>query len=203
MMQSRRLLLRGAVLGLGLLLLGWALSSTITVTTSGTTAGDDSLGTQQPTAGPEGHPAIQIPVSGVKSGQLRDTYGAPRSGGRLHEAIDILAPKGTPVRAAVPGTVAQIHRSEGGGRTVYQYGPDSSWIYFYAHLNRYANELDKNRQLQRGQVIGYVGDTGNAPDGVYHLHFAIWTIDDPDNFWHGAAINPYPLLKESRRLGAP
>lgn len=149
-----------------------------------------------------GEDPLRIPVAGIDTAQLQNTYRASRSGGRTHNAIDIMADQGTPVYAAVDGTVARLHWSDAGGHTIYQYGPDSSWVYFYAHLNRYAGELSEGEELEQGEVLGYVGDTGNAPEGVYHLHFAIWSIDSPANFWHGDVVNPYPLLQEGRRPGA-
>jgi hypothetical protein len=138
---------------------------------------------------------LLIPVAGVRADQLRDTYDDARSEGRVHNAIDIMAAKDTPVLAAADGTVVRLFQSEKGGTTIYVRGTDDHTIYYYAHLDRYADGLAENRFVRRGDLIAYVGDTGNAGAGNYHLHFAIWTVDDPKRFWNGNDINPYPLLR--------
>lgn len=150
--------------------------------------------------GPAG---LAIPVAGVQSDDLIDTFTQARAGGaRRHDAIDIMAPHGTPVVAAAPGTVERLFLSEGGGGiTVYVRSPDRRWSYYYAHLQRYAPGLKEGQQIKRGQVIGYVGSTGNAnPEGP-HLHFAINRMT-PEDDWHGGeTINPYPLLAGERVSG--
>jgi hypothetical protein len=138
--------------------------------------------------------SLLIPVQGVRPEQLRDTYDDARSEGRVHNAIDIMAAKGTPVLAAADGTVIRLFQSDKGGTTVYVRGTDEHTIYYYAHLSAYADGLAENKFIRRGEVIAYVGDTGNAGAGNYHLHFAIWTVEDPKRFWNGNDINPYPLL---------
>jgi murein DD-endopeptidase MepM/ murein hydrolase activator NlpD len=144
-------------------------------------------------AGPSG---MLIPVVGIHPAQLSDTYSQARAGGaRIHDAIDIMAPRGTPVVAAAEGTVEKLFFSNGGGGiTVYVRSPDRAWIYYYAHLNGYAPGLAEGQQIRRGDPIGFVGSTGNAsPDGP-HLHFAIMRMGPADRWWQGTAINPYPLL---------
>jgi murein DD-endopeptidase MepM/ murein hydrolase activator NlpD len=136
-----------------------------------------------------------IPVQGVAPGDLVDTFEAARSQGREHNAIDILAPRGTPVLAAVDGRIVRLFYSEKGGKTIYQLGPDHRTVYYYAHLDRYADSLRAGLPVRQGTVIGYVGDTGNAVPGNHHLHFAIWTIEDTTQFWDGVNVNPYPLLR--------
>jgi murein DD-endopeptidase MepM/ murein hydrolase activator NlpD len=138
--------------------------------------------------------SLLIPVQGVRPEQLRDTYTDARSEGRVHNAIDIMAAKGTPVIAAADGTVIRLFQSDKGGTTVYVRGTDDHTIYYYAHLSAYADGLAENKFIRRGETIAYVGDTGNAVAGNYHLHFAIWTVEDPKRFWNGTDINPYPLL---------
>lgn len=143
--------------------------------------------------GPTG---LAIPVSGIKPGQLVDTYTQARAGGaRTHDAIDIMAAEGTPVIAAAPGRVEKLFFSDGGGGiTAYVRSPDQRWIYYYAHLQGYAPSLAEGQQVQRGQLVGRVGHTGNAnPDGP-HLHFAIFRMNPGESWWQGTAINPYPLL---------
>lgn len=138
--------------------------------------------------------ALVIPVSGVQPGQLVDTYTQSRGAGRRHDAIDIMAPAGTPVLAAVDGRVVKLFASEAGGITLYQFDREERYVYYYAHLQGYAPGIEEGRELRRGEVLGYVGSTGNAsPDGP-HLHFAIALLD-PDKRWHGGTpVNPYPLL---------
>jgi len=137
---------------------------------------------------------LVMPVVGVRPEQLTDTFTQSRSEGRAHNAIDIIAPRGTPVRAAVAGRVVKLFRSERGGITLYQHGPDGRTIYYYAHLDRYADGMAEGRELRRGEVIGYVGDTGNATPGNCHLHFQIYVPTDPKSIWDGTPVNPYPLL---------
>lgn len=146
---------------------------------------------------------LAIPVAGIKVAQLTDTFTQARAGGaRRHDAIDIMAPSGTPVVAAAPGTVEKLFFSDGGGGvTAYVRSPDGRWSYYYAHLQRYAPGLREGQRVKRGQVIGYVGSTGNAnPEGP-HLHFAINRMA-PGEKWHqGAPINPYPLLAGEKASG--
>jgi murein DD-endopeptidase MepM/ murein hydrolase activator NlpD len=136
---------------------------------------------------------LAIPVAGVRPEGLVNTFDEARGEGR-HDALDILAPRGTPVLAAADGVVLRLFTSERGGLTIYQLGPDERTVYYYAHLDGYAEGLADGQRLARGEVIGYVGDTGNAAPGNTHLHFAMWRISDPADFWEGAPINPYPLL---------
>jgi murein DD-endopeptidase MepM/ murein hydrolase activator NlpD len=141
---------------------------------------------------------LMIPVIGVKHEDLRDTFNAARSEGRVHDAIDIIAVGGTPVVAATDGKIVKFFDSVRGGITVYQLGPDEHTVYYYAHLQRRADNLRENTFVKQGTLIGYVGDTGNSGAGNYHLHFAIWTVTDPKHFYDGTNINPYPLLKEGK-----
>ena len=138
---------------------------------------------------------LLIPVQGVRSEQLRDTFQDSRSEGRVHDAIDIAAPRGTPVLAATDGRIVKLWQSVPGGITIYQLGTDDHTIYYYAHLDRYADGLAEGRPVRRGEVIAYVGDTGNAGAGNYHLHFSIAIVSDPKRYWEGTNINPYPLLR--------
>jgi murein DD-endopeptidase MepM/ murein hydrolase activator NlpD len=139
-----------------------------------------------------------IPVQGVRPDQLQDTFMDARTEGRVHDAIDIPAPAGTPVVAAADGEVAKLFQSERGGTTIYQYSADKKLIYYYAHLQRYADDLVPGKFVRQGEAIAYVGDTGNAGAGNYHLHFSISVIPNPARYWEGTNINPYPLLRNSR-----
>ena len=146
-----------------------------------------------------GQVELIIPVAGVKPDQLIDTFDEARSEGRVHDAIDIIAPAGTPVLAATNGKILKLFQSERGGTTIYQLGPDEKTVYYYAHLERYADNLTEGSVVRQGDVIAYVGDTGNAGAGNYHLHFSIAAVLDPKRYWEGANINPYPLLRSTVR----
>lgn len=137
-----------------------------------------------------------IPVVGVRPDQLQDTFTDARSEGRAHDAIDIPAPAGTPVVAAADGEIIKLFQSERGGTTIYQLSTDKKLVFYYAHLQRYADGLVPGKFVRQGEVIGYVGDTGNAGAGNYHLHFSISVIADPKRYWEGSNINPYPLLRK-------
>jgi murein DD-endopeptidase MepM/ murein hydrolase activator NlpD len=135
-----------------------------------------------------------IPVAGVRSSELTDTYGAPRSGGRTHQGIDIFASEGTPVIAATAGVIVARDSSALGGLAIYQRDHDQRTIYFYGHLQRYRPDLKEGDLVRQGDVIAYVGETGNVPPGSAHLHFSIYTVTDPNRWWRGRNINPCDLL---------
>jgi murein DD-endopeptidase MepM/ murein hydrolase activator NlpD len=138
---------------------------------------------------------LAIPVVGVKSGDLLDTYDSARGSGRRHDAIDIMAREGTPVIAAADGTIEKLFFSKGGGGiTIYERSNDKRWIYYYAHLSAYAPGLAEGQQVRRGQVIARVGHTGDASASAPHLHFAINAMARGERWWQGTAINPYPVL---------
>jgi len=138
---------------------------------------------------------LLVPVEGVSPGQLRDTYNHARSGGRVHDAIDIHAPRGTPVLAVSDGVVIKLHYGARGGKSLYQLDDDGRTRYYYAHLDRYAPGVHQGVRVTRGQVIGYVGDTGNAQPGDYHLHFAIAILNNVSRWWGGTNVNPYDVLR--------
>lgn len=137
---------------------------------------------------------VLLPVSGIRPEQLSDTYNDLRGGTRIHEALDIMAARGTPVMAAVDGTVAKLFISDAGGLTVYEFDATSTHAYYYAHLDRYAPGLREGQALRQGEVIGYVGSTGNASPDAPHLHFAIFLLGPEKQWWKGTPVNPYPLL---------
>src|SRR5438067_7605180 len=142
---------------------------------------------------------LLIPVEGVKPSELRDTFDEARGEGRVHDAIDIPAPRGTPVLAAVDGRVVKLFQSAKGGTTVYQLASaDEHFVFYYAHLDRYADGLTEGLVARRGETIAYVGDTGNAGPGNTHLHFQIYRVADSKHFWTGENINPYPLLRNAQ-----
>lgn len=156
---------------------------------------EPTTGKSEATAILDARPLI-VPVDGIARGALRDNYSESRSGGRTHEALDIMAPRGTVVRAVEGGTVARLFTSKAGGITVYQFDPTSTFCYYYAHLDRYPEGLAEGQTLKRGDVIGYVGSTGNAAPDAPHLHFAVFRLGPERQWWKGEPINPYPLLAE-------
>ena len=137
-----------------------------------------------------------IPVAGVRPEQLLDTFDDARSEGRVHDAIDIAAAAETPVVAASDGQILKLFQSERGGTTIYQLNANQDLVFYYAHLSRYADGLAEGSIVKQGQVIAYVGDTGNAGAGNYHLHFSSAVVSDPKRYWEGTSINPYPLLHD-------
>jgi murein DD-endopeptidase MepM/ murein hydrolase activator NlpD len=138
---------------------------------------------------------LEIPVEGVKADQLVRSFEDSRSGSRSHEAIDILAPRNTPVKAVEDGTIAKLFESKAGGTTIYQFDPTGQFCYYYAHLERYAEGLSEGNTVKKGQVIGYVGTTGNAPKNTPHLHFAIFKLTAERHWWEGTPIDPYDILR--------
>ena len=143
-------------------------------------------------------PALRVPVQGVLLQDLRDTYTDQRAGGaRVHEAMDILAPRGTPVLAVDSGHIAKLFLSKPGGITLYQFDPTGRFAYYYAHLDRYAEGIAEGQTVQRGQLLGYVGSTGNANPEAPHLHFALLRLDAQKRWWKGTAMNPFPYLRET------
>lgn len=148
-----------------------------------------------PAPEPGAAPALMIPVVGVRPDQLIDNFSETRSEDRYHDAIDIPAPAGTPVIAAADGEIVRFWDSDRGGITIYQITADRKFVLYYAHLQRRADGINIGMTVRKGATIGYVGDTGNAGAGNFHLHFSIARITDPKRFWEGTNINPYPLLK--------
>ena len=144
---------------------------------------------------PEG---LLIPVAGIAANQLRDTFTDARGKGRKHDAIDIMAPQGTAVLAAEDGKVVRLFKSVPGGLTIYQFNATEQFCFYYAHLDRYAHGLTEGAQLRRGDVIGYVGFSGNADAAAPHLHFAIFVLGPEKRWWEGTAINPYPYLAQPK-----
>ena len=146
---------------------------------------------------------LSIPVRGMRADQLMPSFKQVR-GTRPHEAIDILAARGTPIVAVEDGKVAKLFTSKAGGLTVYQFDPVSRYAYYYAHLDRYEEGLSDGQSLRRGQVIGYVGSTGNADPKAPHLHFAIFRLGPERRWWQGTAIDPYPVfIKRLSLYGEP
>ena len=139
---------------------------------------------------------LLIPVEGVTRADLHDTFDE-RRGATRHEAIDIAGPRGTPVVAAGDGRVVKLFKSVAGGLTVYQFDPNEEFAYYYAHLDRYADGLAEGKVLKRGELVGYVGSTGDASASAPHLHFAIFRLGPERRWWRGTPINPYPFLHDA------
>jgi peptidoglycan LD-endopeptidase LytH len=140
--------------------------------------------------------SLVVPVAGVMPSELRSDFHAPRGGGaRRHNALDIPAPRGTPVISATSGRVLRLFNSKAGGIMVYAADATDRFILMYGHLDRYADGMKDGMRLERGQTIGYVGTTGNAPPNVPHLHFAIARTNNVSRWWNGTPIDPAPLFK--------
>jgi peptidoglycan LD-endopeptidase LytH len=139
--------------------------------------------------------ALTIPVEGVRRSALRDTFSETRGSNRAHEAIDIMAPRRTPVVGAQDGTIVKLFTSKAGGLTIYQFDTSQTFCYYYAHLDGYADGLQEGSRVRKGQLLGYVGSTGNASADAPHLHFAIFRLTPERQWWKGEPINPYPVLK--------
>jgi len=160
------------------------------------------------TPGPDGESSVPvagqngliIPVEGIAARSLVDTYRASRGGGsRVHNAIDIMAPRGTPILAAAAGTVERLHNSRLGGITIYIRSEDNQWVHYYAHLDARAPGLAAGARVETGQNIGTVGFTGNASPAGPHLHFAVYRMSAGQRWYQGTPVNPYPLLARSAR----
>ena len=141
-----------------------------------------------------------VPVDGVAKSKLSDSWGAPRDGGRTHKGIDIMAPKGTPVRAAAAGKVIKLFHSARGGTTIYQQSESGRIVFYYAHLDHYAAGVRAGSTVAKGDTIAFVGMSGNAP--VPHLHFEIQRADAGHKWWRGRAMDPYPVLMAGRMPAA-
>ncbi|HDS1655799.1 TPA: M23 family metallopeptidase [Stenotrophomonas maltophilia] len=205
-MRLSQLIVLGVLLGVGL---GWwlrrdaaeptpAFSPAMPLTVASTpTAEATTPSAPLPASADLAPDGLLLPVQGVLPSQLRDTFTDARSEGRVHDAIDIMADAGTPVLAVADGTVEKLFDSERGGLTIYQFEPSGRWCYYYAHLQRYADGLAEKQVIKRGEVIGYVGSTGNASAEAPHLHFEVHVLGPEKQWWKGESINPYPLLKQA------
>jgi peptidoglycan LD-endopeptidase LytH len=138
---------------------------------------------------------LELPVRGALSQERRDSFDDTRGSSRHQKAIDIMTPRNTPIVAVEDGTIARLFESEAGGTTVYQFDPATRYVYYYAHLEHYADGLKEGGHVQRGEVLGYAGTSGNAPKDTPHLHFAIFRLTEKKQWWQGAPIDPYDVLK--------
>jgi peptidoglycan LD-endopeptidase LytH len=141
---------------------------------------------------------LRVPIDGADVASWKGEFNQRRDGGsRGHEAVDILSPRNTPVHAVATGTIAKIFESKAGGHTVYQFEADGRLCYYYAHLERYADGLHEGQSVQQGDVIGYVGTSGNAPPNTPHLHFAVYQLDAEKRWWKGTPLDPYLVFSKS------
>lgn len=147
---------------------------------------------------------LLLPVRGVQLAKVQESFDAPRDGGRRHDAVDIMAPRGTPILAAIAGTVLRVGANALGGNVIWMADREDRFVFYYAHLERYARGVRQGDHIARGTVIGYVGTTGNAPPDVPHLHFQVMRITDTKRWWNGTPVNPLAFLIEdgSTRVAA-
>jgi peptidoglycan LD-endopeptidase LytH len=136
---------------------------------------------------------LEVPIEGSDVESWKGGF-AERRGNRAHEAVDILAPRNTPVHAVTDGTIAKLFVSKQGGNTIYQFDPSGQFAYYYAHLERYADGLHEGQSVKKGDAIGYVGTSGNAPPGTPHLHFGVFQLADDRRWWQGRAVDPYDVF---------
>ena len=162
----------------------------------------------EPTGAPPDLPAVEelarrglrLPIDSMDPEPLQGAFDERRSGGtRAHEAVEILAPRNTPVHAVENGTIAKLFLSRAGGKTIYQFDPSGRFSYYYAHLERYAKGIREGASVSRGDVIGYVGTSGNAPPNTPHRHFAIFQLTPGRHWWEGTAIDPHPVFQRAAR----
>ena len=144
---------------------------------------------------------LRVPVAGVARAAVTDTWGQARSEGRQHHGTDIMAGGGTPVLAVAGGTVEKLFQSRLGGTTLYERSADRRWTFYYAHLASYAPGVHEGQKVLPGQLLGFVGDTGDAGPGNYHLHFSLTRTDPRQKWYEGEDVNPFPYL--SRPISLP
>jgi murein DD-endopeptidase MepM/ murein hydrolase activator NlpD len=143
------------------------------------------------------HP-LMVPVEGISPSALSDTYHQARSGGRIHMATDILAMRGTPVLAAAPGRIIKLANSGVGGITIYVADASGRYVHYYAHLMGYAPKVKEGLEVEEGDVIGFVGTTGNASPETPHLHFQVMRSDA--NYWNGTPIDVRGFITKPGRM---
>lgn len=158
---------------------------------AGATPAAAALATPAPAAA-----RLMVPVEGFKLSQLSDNFDQPRGKQRHHEALDIMAPRGSKVLAATDGKVVKLFNSKPGGLTIYQFDPTETYAYYYAHLDHYADGIKEGSIVKRGDLIGYVGSTGNASADAPHLHFAVVELTPQKQWWKGTPLNPFPMLAD-------
>jgi murein DD-endopeptidase MepM/ murein hydrolase activator NlpD len=166
--------------------------------TSKTPVAERAAGPPAPvaTSGDIPHGRLRAPLDGADIEAFKGGFAERRGGDRPHEAVDMLAPRNTPVHAVENGTIAKLFTSKAGGLTIYQFDPTGHLAYYYAHLERYADGLKDGQPVTQGQIIGYVGTSGNAPPNTPHLHFAVFELNADKHWWQGRPIDPYLVFKD-------
>jgi murein DD-endopeptidase MepM/ murein hydrolase activator NlpD len=162
-------------------------------TNSGAAASGSGRAFDQPVATMGAARSLRVPIDGSDVESWKGGF-VERRGNRPHDAVDILAPRNTPVHAVTDGTIAKLFVSKAGGNTIYQFDPSGQLAYYYAHLERYADGLHDGQAVSQGDVIGYVGTSGNAPPGTPHLHFAVFKLNEDRHWWRGEALDPYNVF---------
>ncbi len=152
--------------------------------------------TPVPTTGVSTGGRLRMPIDGIPVDAMKGGFYETRGKRRPHEAVDLLAPRNTPIHAVEEGTVAKLFNSKAGGLTVYELDPTGRLVYYYAHLERYAEQLHDGQHVSQGEVIGYVGTSGNAPKDTPHLHLAVFETDGDKRWWKGTPIDPYPIFRD-------
>jgi len=143
------------------------------------------------------HRRLRVPIDNADVGRLKGMFAEKRDGNRAHEAVDILAPRDTPIHAVEDGTIEKLFTSKAGGLTIYQFEPGGRFCYYYAHLAGYASGLHDGQHVAGGEIIGYVGTSGNAPANTPHLHFAIFELGRDKRWWEGKPIDPYRVFAKN------
>jgi len=138
---------------------------------------------------------LRLPIDGADVESLKGGFSETRGGDRPHQAVDMLAPRNTPIHAVESGRIAKLFTSKAGGLTIYQFDPTEHWCYYYAHLERYADGLKDGAAVAQGDIIGFVGTSGNAPPNTPHLHFAVFELNADKHWWQGNPIDPYRVFK--------
>jgi murein DD-endopeptidase MepM/ murein hydrolase activator NlpD len=152
--------------------------------------------TPVPTIGVSTGGRLRMPIDGVSVDAMKGGFYETRGSSRPHEAVDLLAPRNTPVHAVEDGTIAKLFNSKAGGITIYETDPTGRLVYYYAHLERYADGLHEGQHVSQGDVIGYVGTSGNAPKNTPHLHLAVFETGGDKRWWKGTALDPYPIFRD-------
>jgi murein DD-endopeptidase MepM/ murein hydrolase activator NlpD len=165
-------------------------------TTTSVRAADTRGPTPIATSGDRSNGRLRLPIDGVDVESLKGGFAETRGSNRPHEAVDILAPRNTPIHAVEDGKIAKLFTSKAGGLTIYQFDPQERRCYYYAHLERYADRIAEGQTVSQGDVIGYVGTSGNAPANTPHLHFAVFELNADKHWWQGTPIDPYRVFRD-------
>ncbi|HEY9685044.1 MAG TPA: M23 family metallopeptidase [Drouetiella sp.] len=137
---------------------------------------------------------LEIPITGFDISKVKGSF-YETHGGVMHGAADMLAPRNTPVHAVENGKITKLFTSKRGGLTIYQADPSGRFVYYYAHLEKYAPGLHDGDSVKKGEIIGFVGTSGNAPPNTPHLHFSVGLGDALKKWWVTSSVDPYEVFK--------